>query len=367
MAADEATTRLEDVQRVTEAALAYLDLDDLLDELLQRVTDILHADTAAVLLVEDDGRTLAATGGQGPRGGGRARFPSARRARIRRSRGGNARSPSSSPISTTRRSTVVNPLMREKRVRSLLGVPLIVEGQGDRRAARRNADPARLPAGRRRSYFSCVADRVALSIERSRLAVQGQIAQTLQRSLLPRRLPQLPGVEHGRLVRACGRGDRRRRRLVRRDRARTSPARSDHRGRRRPRYGRRHPSWGSCAARCGRTPSTSSARRRCSPSSRASPISSSSRMATMVYATLNLDTLGGGLRARRAPVPAADPRRWERDVPVRRRWPASRHRRGRDLRRAANHARGGGDPAALHRRPDRAPREHPDGGRVGAR
>ena len=51
MAADEATTRLEDVQRVTEAALAYLDLDDLLDELLQRVTDSLHADTAAVLLV----------------------------------------------------------------------------------------------------------------------------------------------------------------------------------------------------------------------------------------------------------------------------------------------------------------------------
>ena len=65
MAADEATTRLEDVQRVTDAALAYLDLDDLLDALLQRVTDILHADTAAVLLVEDDGRTLAARAAKG--------------------------------------------------------------------------------------------------------------------------------------------------------------------------------------------------------------------------------------------------------------------------------------------------------------
>ena len=39
-----------------------------------------------------------------------------------------------------------------------------------------------------------VADRVALSIEHSRLAVQGKIAQTLQRSLLPRNLPQLPGL-----------------------------------------------------------------------------------------------------------------------------------------------------------------------------
>ena len=63
--AEEAFTRLEDVQRVTEAALAYLDLDDLLTELLQRVTDILEADTAAVLLVEDDGRTLAARAAKG--------------------------------------------------------------------------------------------------------------------------------------------------------------------------------------------------------------------------------------------------------------------------------------------------------------
>jgi len=39
-----------------------------------------------------------------------------------------------------------------------------------------------------------VADRVALSIERSRLAVQGQIAETLQRSLLPRSLPRLAGL-----------------------------------------------------------------------------------------------------------------------------------------------------------------------------
>ena len=61
----EATIGLEDVQRVTEAALAYLDLDDLLTELLQRVTDILQADTAAVLLVEDDGRTLAARAAKG--------------------------------------------------------------------------------------------------------------------------------------------------------------------------------------------------------------------------------------------------------------------------------------------------------------
>ncbi|HEY6653365.1 MAG TPA: GAF domain-containing protein, partial [Solirubrobacterales bacterium] len=57
--------RLEDVQRVTESALAYLDLDDLLRELLDRVADILKVDTAAVLLVEEGGRTLAARAARG--------------------------------------------------------------------------------------------------------------------------------------------------------------------------------------------------------------------------------------------------------------------------------------------------------------
>jgi serine phosphatase RsbU (regulator of sigma subunit)/anti-sigma regulatory factor (Ser/Thr protein kinase) len=89
--------------------------------------------------------------------------------------------------------TVVNPLMREKNVRSLLGVPLIVEGTvvgvlhvGMLTKREFGESDVRL--------LQLVADRVALSIERSRLAVQGQIAQTLQRSLLPHSLPRLPGL-----------------------------------------------------------------------------------------------------------------------------------------------------------------------------
>ena len=192
MAADEATTRLEDVQRVTEAALAYLDLDDLLDALLQRVTDILHADTAAVLLVEDDGRTLAARAAKGleeevergfhlPIGRGFAGRVAA------------TRQPVVIPDLDDSSIEVVNPLMREKRVRSLLGVPLIVEGKVVGVLHVGTLTPRDFQEGDVQ-LLQLVADRVALSIERSRLAVQGQIAQTLQRSLLPRRLPQLPGV-----------------------------------------------------------------------------------------------------------------------------------------------------------------------------
>src|SRR4051794_20475638 len=120
--ADEAAARLEDVQRVTESTLAYLDLDDLLTELLERVTDILGADTAAVLLVEDDGRTLAARAAKGleeevergfrlPVGQGFAGRVAAELQPV--------------VINGLKPGDAVNPLLYEKGIHSLLGVPLI--------------------------------------------------------------------------------------------------------------------------------------------------------------------------------------------------------------------------------------------------
>lgn len=48
-----AAERLRDLQSVTDAALAYLPLEDLLNELLRRVVGILDADTAAILLLDE--------------------------------------------------------------------------------------------------------------------------------------------------------------------------------------------------------------------------------------------------------------------------------------------------------------------------
>jgi serine phosphatase RsbU (regulator of sigma subunit)/anti-sigma regulatory factor (Ser/Thr protein kinase) len=184
--------RLEDVQRVTESALAYLDLDDLLRELLDRVTDILDADTAAVLLVEEGGRTLVARAAKGLEEVVERGF------RLPVGRGFAGR------VAFTREPVVVadldestiqpvNPLFREKGVRSLLGVPLVVEAEvigvlhvGS--LTKREFEQTDI------ELLQLVADRVALSIERSRLMVQGQIAATLQRSLLPRKLPQVTGL-----------------------------------------------------------------------------------------------------------------------------------------------------------------------------
>ena len=46
-----AEDRLRNIQAITDAALAHLDVEDLLDELLDRVREILEVDTAAVLLI----------------------------------------------------------------------------------------------------------------------------------------------------------------------------------------------------------------------------------------------------------------------------------------------------------------------------
>src|SRR4029453_18182274 len=55
-----ARERLEHVQAVTDAALAHLALDDLLDVLLPRIRSILAADTCAVLLVDGNANELVA-------------------------------------------------------------------------------------------------------------------------------------------------------------------------------------------------------------------------------------------------------------------------------------------------------------------
>ena len=53
------------LQRITDAALAYLDLDDLLERLLDAVLAVLGVDTAAVLLATEDGTELFARAAKG--------------------------------------------------------------------------------------------------------------------------------------------------------------------------------------------------------------------------------------------------------------------------------------------------------------
>ena len=97
----------------------------LLQELLDRIADTLGTDTAAFLLLDEAGESLVATAAKGieeeveqgvriPVGRGFAgRIAAERRAIF---------------IEDVDHADIVNPILREKRIRSMLGVPLLVEG-----------------------------------------------------------------------------------------------------------------------------------------------------------------------------------------------------------------------------------------------
>jgi serine phosphatase RsbU (regulator of sigma subunit)/anti-sigma regulatory factor (Ser/Thr protein kinase) len=182
--------RLERVQRVSDAALAHLSVDDLLEELLLRVREILDADTAAVLLLDETRNELVARAAKGieeevergvriPVGKGFAGRIAAERA----------------PVALDRvdHSTVLNPILVQKGIRSLLGVPLLAHGDvvgvmhvGTKSRRRFTRDETEL--------LQLVADRVALALhvrlsDRSRIVIEA-----FQRTFLPEVLPFLPGI-----------------------------------------------------------------------------------------------------------------------------------------------------------------------------
>ena len=179
-------------------------------------------------------RRARGTRGQGARGGGRARCAHPARRRLRGPHRGRSAGRSTSPTSTTPTSSTRSCAM--KGVRSLLGVPLLVEGAvigvlhvGTLTPREFTNDDAAL--------LQLAAAQAAPAIERARLfdalEREHRSAVALQRSLLPDRLPDLVGVDAAaRYLPGARRG---RRRLVRRHRPARRPGRPRHRRRRRPR------------------------------------------------------------------------------------------------------------------------------------
>ena len=113
------------LQRLTDAALTHLQLDDLLDALLDRVRELLGVDTCAILLLDESTDELVACAARGieeeveqgvriPVGGGFAgRVAATRRPVV---------------LDDVDHAHVLNPILRQKGIKSLLGVPLLVEG-----------------------------------------------------------------------------------------------------------------------------------------------------------------------------------------------------------------------------------------------
>jgi len=184
-----ASERLRDLQSITDAALAYLPLEGLLDELLKRVIGILGVDTSAILLLEDDDATLIPRAAKGleeevergiriPVGRGFAGRVAATRRPVR--------------ILNVAEADIYNPILREKGLESLLGVPLVVEGNvvgvlhvGT--LTQRAFDDEDVELLQR------AGDRAALAIFSRLTERERGLADALQRSLMPR-LPDMPGV-----------------------------------------------------------------------------------------------------------------------------------------------------------------------------
>src|SRR6476659_5609727 len=111
--------RLGRLQAVTDAALAHLEVDELLRVLLPRIRDLLGADTCAVLLLDEETNELVARAAVGieeeveagvriPVGGGFAgRVAAGKKPVI---------------LDDVDHADVLNPILREKGIKSMMGV-----------------------------------------------------------------------------------------------------------------------------------------------------------------------------------------------------------------------------------------------------
>jgi GAF domain-containing protein/anti-sigma regulatory factor (Ser/Thr protein kinase) len=180
--------------RLTDPALSELPLDELLDELLNRTQEALDVDTVAILLMDEEAQQLVARAAKG------IEEEVERGVRIPIGRGFAGRIAGERVaifIADVDHADILNPILREKGIRSLLGVPLIAEGHlvgvmhvGSLHPRTFGADDL--------AVLQLAAARAAPAIERATLAARLQhehnVSVALQRSLLPKRLGSFVGV-----------------------------------------------------------------------------------------------------------------------------------------------------------------------------
>ena len=135
------SSQLESLQRVTDAALAYLSEDELLAALLDRITEILRSDTAAILMLEPDGKMLLARAAKGIEEEVEQGVAHPGRPRLRRPHRGRARA-DLHPRRRPRRHPQPDPAREGHPLPARR--PAARRGPADRRAARRQPDPARV-------------------------------------------------------------------------------------------------------------------------------------------------------------------------------------------------------------------------------
>jgi anti-sigma regulatory factor (Ser/Thr protein kinase)/putative methionine-R-sulfoxide reductase with GAF domain len=186
--------QVRSLYRLSDPSLSELALEEFLDELLNRVQEVLGVDTVAILLYDEENQALVARAAKGieeeveqgvrvPVGRGFAGRIAAERVAIF--------------IADVDHADIMNPILREKGIRSLLGLPLIVEGDLIGVLHVGSLTP-RTFGPRDLALLQVAAARAAPGIERTRLYSalehEHRVTTMLQRSLLPQQLLNLAGV-----------------------------------------------------------------------------------------------------------------------------------------------------------------------------
>lgn len=186
--------RVRSLVRLSDPSLSELGLEEFLDELLLRVRDVLQVDTVAILLLDEAAAQLVARAAKGieeeveagvriPIGRGFAGRIAAERVAIY--------------IADVNHADILNPILREKGISSLLGVPLIVEGDLIGVMHIGSLQP-RVFDSEDLAVLQVAAARAAPGIERARLFSahehEHRVAHALQRRLVPRALDDFVGV-----------------------------------------------------------------------------------------------------------------------------------------------------------------------------
>ncbi len=188
------TEHVETLARLGDPALSELGLEEFLRELLLRVRDVLAVDTVAILLYDRETNELVARAARGieeevergvriPVGQGFAGRIADERVAVF--------------VADVDHADILNPILRQKGIQSLLGVPLIVEGDLIGVLHVGSLTP-RTFGERDLAVLQCAGARAAPGIERARLVSaferEHRVAMALQRSLLPTRLVEFTGV-----------------------------------------------------------------------------------------------------------------------------------------------------------------------------
>jgi len=177
------------MQELVDVALAHRRLDEMLADLVPHVQRVVGADCATVFLADEGERlrVAASTRGAPPADAKPLAFGSGFAGRVAADR-------TPMLVHAPPSEELLDPTLIEMEVGSAIGVPLLAEGSITGviavyvEAPRRFADEDLVLLG-------LAAERVALAIDHARVYErEHHIAETLQRSLLPERLPQLPGL-----------------------------------------------------------------------------------------------------------------------------------------------------------------------------